>query len=273
MSIKPQKIDIKQVFKDKSPGLANSIPRFIINYLKRIIHETEINEFLTLHGEKKGKAFTEAAIDYMSLEVKVVNLNKIPIDKRYTFAANHPLGGLDGIALLDQISQKFSTVKILANDILMNIQNLDPFFIPVNKHGGQSRGFLKAINDTYASDAQVAVFPAGLVSRRSRGVIRDLDWKKSFVTHSVKSERDVVPVHISGRISNFFYNLANLRKLLSVKSNIEMLYLPNELFKFKNKEITITFGDPISYKTFTSEKKPVEWASFVKDKVYELAKQ
>ncbi|MFC0877668.1 glycerol acyltransferase [Saccharicrinis sp. FJH2] len=273
MNIEPLEIDIKKVFEDKSPGLARKIPGFIINYLKRIIHQDEINVFLAQHGHKTGKDFTEAILGLLSLKVNVKGINEIPLHARYTFASNHPLGGLDGIALLDQIKGKFGDVKILANDILMNIKNLDPFFIPVNKHGGQNKDFLAAMNDTYASDSQIAVFPAGLVSRRSRGIIRDLEWKKSFITKTVKYERDVVPVHVSGRISNFFYNLANFRKLLSVKTNIEMLYLPNEMFKFKNKEITITFGKPISYKTFTKNKKPAEWAADVKEKVYELAKQ
>ena len=273
MNIEPLKIDIKKVFEDKNPGLAKKIPGFVINYLKRIIHQDEINEFLALHGHKTGKDFTEAVLDFMNLTVKVIGIEKVPEKTRYTFASNHPLGGLDGIALLDQIKGKFGDVKIMANDILMNIKNLDPFFVPVNKHGGQSKAFLKAMNETYASNSQITVFPAGLVSRRSGGIIRDLEWKKSFITRTVKYERDVVPVHISGRISNFFYNLANLRKLLCVKSNIEMLYLPNEMFKFKNNEITITFGKPISYKTFTRDKKPAVWAADVKERVYELAKQ
>ncbi|MFB6319781.1 glycerol acyltransferase [Saccharicrinis sp. FJH54] len=272
MDIEPLRIDVEKVFEDKNPGLAKRIPAFIINYLKRIIHQEEINEFLAKDGHKTGKDFTEAILGLLNLKVNVKGINEIPVHARYTFASNHPLGGLDGIALLDQIKGRFGDVKILANDILMNIKNLDPFFIPVNKHGGQNKDFLAAMNATYAGNDQIAVFPAGLVSRRSGGVIKDLEWKKSFINKTVKYERDVVPVHISGRISNFFYNLANLRKLLSVKSNIEMLYLPNEMFKFKNKEITITFGKPISYKTFTRDKKAAEWAADVKEKVYELAK-
>lgn len=272
MSSKPLKIDIDKVFHDKNPGLAKRIPRFIINYLKRIIHQDEINDFLARDGHKTGKDFTEAILKFMNLQVKVKGIDDVPRGRRYTFASNHPLGGLDGIALLDQIRGHFGEVRILANDILTNVKNLDPFFIPVNKHGGQNKSFLKAMNETYAGDAQIAVFPAGLVSRRSKGEIRDLEWKKSFITKTVKYKRDVVPVHISGRISNFFYNLANLRKLLSVKSNIEMLYLPNEMFKFRDGEITITFGKPISYKTFTKKKRPAEWAEIIKEEVYELAK-
>lgn len=271
MGVEPLQIDVKKVFFEKNPALAKRIPRFIINYLKRIIHQDEINSFLLVHGKKTGKAFTEAALEYMNLKVNIKNFKKYPTGSRFTFASNHPLGGLDGIALLDFVSSQYNEVKVLANDILMNISNLHPFFMPVNKHGIQSKDIINIINNTYKSDSQIVVFPAGLVSRRSKGVIRDVEWQKSFLTKTVRFERDVIPVHISGRVSNFFYNFANLRKFFRIKSNIEMLYLPNEMFRYKNKEITITFGEPISYKTFTKEKTTVEWAEYIKSKVYELA--
>lgn len=271
MSIEPLKVDVEKVLIEKSAGGKHRLPRFIISYLKRIIHQDEINEFLKIHGDKYGQDFTNAALTYMNLKVNVVGFDKIPHDQRYTFASNHPLGGLDGIALLNLIALRYKNVKALSNDILMNIQNLSPFFIPINKHGGQSKAFIENINNTYNSDTPIAIFPAGLVSRRTNGVIEDVEWTKSFITKSVQFKRDIVPVHISGRVSNFFYNLANLRKLLRVKTNIEMLYLPNEMFKFKNKEITITFGEPVSYTKFTKDKSAVEWAKYIKEKVYKLA--
>ena len=162
---------------------------------------------------------------------------------------------------------------MVANDLLMNIKNLHPVFTGVNKHGLSSREDVTDLKEVLAGDDALMIFPAGLVSRKQKGIIRDLDWKKSFISMAIKHKRDVIPVHITGRISNFFYNIASLRKFLRIKSNIEMLYLPNETFKQKYKDIKIIFGKPIPYNVFDKSKNPKDWADWVKEKVYELPKK
>ncbi|MDN5292135.1 MAG: hypothetical protein PWQ06_2374, partial [Anaerophaga sp.] len=236
-------IDVEQVFASKNPALLKIIPKFLINYLKRIVHQDEINKFLLEKGHLKGAEFGRSILDDLfGAKYTTIGLDKLPSEGRFIFASNHPLGGLDGIALLVAVSEKYPELKFPVNDILLNLKPLDNIFLPVNKHGGHSKDAAKLIEDAYKSDAQVLMFPAGLVSRKQKGVIRDLEWKKNFVRKAIQHQRDIIPVHITGRNTNFFYRLANLRKLLGIKSNIEMLYLPDEMFKQFNENLTIRFG-------------------------------
>jgi putative hemolysin len=151
----------------------------------------------------------------------------------------------------------------------MNVKNLESLFIPINKHGSNADN-IKIINDTFASDKLVCYFPAGFVSRKSGGKVRDVEWKSTFITKAKRFERDIIPTHISGKNTNFFYNLANLRKKLGVKANIEMLYLVDEFHKQKNETLTITFGPAISYQTFDKRFTAAKWADIVKHYVYRI---
>ena len=143
-------------------------------------------------------------------------------------------------------------------------------FLPVNKHGAQARDAVLMIEEAYSSGCQILYFPAGLCSRKKRGVIKDLQWQKSFINKAIQHKRDIVPAFFSGRNSNFFYNLANFRKLLGLKANIEMLYLADEMFRQKDKVIRLVFGKPISWETFDKTKSALEWADWVKSVVYDL---
>ncbi|HOK87156.1 MAG TPA: 1-acyl-sn-glycerol-3-phosphate acyltransferase [Tenuifilum sp.] len=266
-------IDIDKVIASKSPRLQRALPRFIVRYLKRIIHQDEINEVLQKHGHKQGVDFIDEAIKVMQVTYSVKGIENLKPDGRYLFASNHPLGGLDGMILIHLLGKRYPEVKFPVNDLLMHITQLHNIFIPINKHGAQSSQNVKLMDATFASDAQVLYFPAGLCSRKQHGRIEDLEWKKSFIVKAIQHKRDIVPVFFSGRNSNFFYNLAKLRTFLGIKANIEMLYLVNEMFKQKGKSITVIIGEPIPYTTFDSSKSPAEWAKWVKAIVYGLGKQ
>lgn len=265
-----KEIDIAKAFQSKNPKLFKLLPGFVIRYLKRIIHEDELNDFIKEYGNEVGNEFTKKALE--TLEVTYNVEFEEPLDKngRYVLAANHPLGGPDGIILIDYFSRYFDKVVFPVNDLLMQVKNMSDYFIPINKHGVQSREGAILMEDSLASDAQILMFPAGLVSRKKKGKIQDLEWQKHFIVKAKKHKRDVVPVFITGENSNFFYNLANIRAFLGIKANIEMLYLSDELFKQRGKKFTIRIGKPIKYNTFDSSKRPVEWAAFVKEKVYNL---
>ena len=263
-------IDIEKVISDKNPRLLKILPAFLIRYLKNIIHQDELNEFLKLHGDLEGLDFIREGLKYMEINYEVIGLENLPKEGRYLFASNHPLGGLDGLVFINEVGKIWPRVKFPVNDLLMNIKNLDPIFLPINKHGKQDKQAVIQIEKSYASDDQILYFPAGLCSRKKKGKIEDLEWKKHFITKAVKHKRDIVPVHFSGQNSNFFYNLANLRVLLGIKSNIEMVYLANEMFKQKDKKITVRFSKPISYKMFDKTLSPAEWALKVKKIVYSL---
>lgn len=270
---KPKKfIDVEQVIASKSPRLLKFLPGFIIRYLKKIIHEDELNWGLNEFGHKQGVEFIDEVLKYFQVSYTVEGLDNLNVDERYIFASNHPLGGLDGMILIHSISNKFSDVKVPSNDLLMNIKQLQDNFIPVNKHGSQTRENARIMDETYASDTQMFIFPAGLCSRKQGGKIEDLEWKKSFIAKATKHKRPVVPVFFSGRNSNFFYNLSRIRTFLGIRVNLEMLYLVDEMFKQRGQKPHIVIGEPIPYETFDGSRTPQEWAKWVKARVYELSK-
>jgi putative hemolysin len=265
-----QKIDVENVLYSKNPALARTIPGFVINYLKRIVHQDELNEFLGKWGHLRDAELIEAGLKHFDIKFKVIGSENIPESGRFIFVSNHPLGGLDGLVFIYELSKHFPNIKFPVNDILTNIRNLSGIFLPVNKHGAQAKDAAIKIEDAYSSDSQILYFPAGLCSRKKSGIIKDLQWHKSFISKSIQHKRDIVPAFFSGRNSNFFYNLANVRKLLGIKSNIEMLYLADEMFKQKDKEISLVFGEPITWEIFDKTRSALEWADWVKSKSYEL---
>ncbi len=266
-------IQVREVIHKKSPKLAKWIPKPLISYLERVIHEEEINYIMTKFRDQYGLDFVDDLIHELGVKVVLEGTEHIPKDEHVIFASNHPLGGLDGIAIMHAIGQFRRDVKFLVNDILMNIRNLEPLFIPVNKVGSQAKSGILAIDQAYASENALLIFPAGLVSRKIGGKITDLEWKKSFITKAKKYKRDVIPVYIDGRNSNFFYNLARLRQKFGIKANLEMLYLPDEMFSQRNQTVTIRFGERIPYSHFEQSKTEREWASEVRKMVYRMGEK
>jgi len=263
-------IDINTILKDKNPKLEKWMPGFIISYLKRIFHQDEINKVLHETKDLKNFVFCNELIKRFNLKFESEGLGNIPNTGGVIFVINHPLGGFDALGLAHEISKIRPDVKFMVNDVMMNFSNVEDFMVGVNKHGAKTKDSVKQLNELFASDNAVLIFPAGLVSRRTNGIVMDSEWKKTFVVRAKKFQRNIVPIHITGELSKFFYGLSNWRKKLGVKANIEMMYLANETFKLKNKTFKITFGKPISYETFDKSKTDLEWASKVRDVVYSL---
>ena len=270
-------IDIDKILKDKAGSKAKYIPGFVISWLKKILHQDEVNNYLT--GRAKGKVgmdFLDECVSYLEMDLHVRGLNALPGNegnRYFTIVSNHPLGGEDGVALGSILCHKYnSKIKYLVNDILMNLHGLAPLCIPINKTGSQSRNFPKMVDAASQSDNNVLMFPAGLCSRRGDdGQIRDLQWKKTFITKSIEYQRDIIPVHFSGQNSDRFYNIARWCKKLNLKFNLAMLFLVDEMYKNVGKSFTVTFGEPIPWQTFTDKSKTAaEWAEWVKEKVYNL---
>jgi hypothetical protein len=265
-------IDVKEVLQRKAPKMAKKIPGFLVNYLIRTIHQEEINDIIVRYQDLDGVYFMQALVEGFDLALEVFGKERIPVgEQRYIFASNHPLGGLDGICLAAELGRRYGSKIICpANDLLMFIPNLQSLFVPINKHGSQGRHVAQKIDEAFASDKQILTFPAGLCSRKQKGKICDLEWKKSFIQKAIEYKRDIVPVYFEGRNSNFFYRLANFRKRLCIKMNIEMVYLPDEMFRQRHNQFRIYFGEPVPWQTFDSSKKPAEWAEWMKRQVYSL---
>jgi len=266
--VKP--INIREVFMNKNPGLAKKLPGFVYRYINRIMHIDEINELLANHGNEQGIEFANSMVKEFNVHQTLIGVENIPASGRFIFASNHPLGGFDALLILGNINRILGESVTLVNDILMNIPQLRGVFVPLNKHGGLSKEIINQLHDTYSSDKQILIFPSGLASRLINRKIQDFKWKKHFIAKAIEYRRDVIPVHVSGRNSNFFYRLARFRTLFRIKWNLEMFYLADETFSHKNQNFTISFGKPISYKLFDNSKTLNQWADEVRTIVYLL---
>ncbi len=267
-------IDIDRILESKMGTKKKFVPRFLVSYLKRIIHQDEVNGFLWDSRDKSGTPWLEACVDYLGMNLIVEGRENLPPKddgRLYTFVSNHPLGGIDGVALGSIIGRHYDDgFRYLVNDLLMFLPGLAPLCIPINKTGKQSRQFPAMVEAGFRSDYHMLMFPAGICSRRRNGEIRDNPWTKTFITKSVEYQRDVVPIRFSGQNSDFFYRLANFSDRYVKKVNIAMLYLVDEMYKNVNKTFTVKIGKPIPWQTFDKSKTPAQWAQWVQDKVYEL---
>ncbi len=264
-------IDIRKLIAAKNKNVLGWTPGFLIRYIERIIHQDDINRFMSLHKGANAVEFSDAVMKEFNINVNIIGKENIPdVSEGCIFVGNHPLGGFDAIAIVPELKEIRPNIKFIVNDFLLSVKNLQEIFVGVNKVGKNAMASLQAVEAQFASDWATFIFPAGLVSRRQKGVIKDLEWKKTFITKAKKYNKSVVPVYIEGRLSNRFYRLANIRKWLGIKFNIEMLYLVDELYKQKNRSIRVVIGEPIAATTFDKSKTNQQWADWVKEKVYQF---
>lgn len=272
--ISEKTINIDKILHDKMGDKAKFVPCPLVSWLKRILHQDEVNRYLWESRHLTGTEWLEECVRYLDMTLEVVGSENLP-DKDdgrlYTFVSNHPLGGADGVALGSIIGRHYdSKFRYLVNDILMNLPGLAPLCIPINKTGGQARSFPAMVKAGFESDNHILMYPAGLCSRRRNGEVRDLPWSKTFIVKSVQYQRDVVPIHFGGQNSDFFYKLANFSDKYVKKVNIAMIYLVDEMYKNVHKTFTVTIGKPIPWQTFDKSRTPAEWAQYVQDIVYQL---
>lgn len=276
--MEPVRLDIDKVLKEKAPNV--KVPRFIVRYLERIVHVRELNDFMATHTVGCDFPLTREYIaEGLHCTGELIGTENIPKDKRpLLFVSNHPLGGLDGIILATLLGeQRNDHLRVIVNDMLMNIKPIAGIFVPVNKVGSQSREYAKLQSELWKSNMDILSFPAGACSRKHKMFdpqlksVKDLEWKHSFIKNAVQSKRDVVPVFFDAKNSRFFYNLAYWRKLLGIKLNIEMLYLADEMYKMSGTHFRAYIGKPIPYSTFDQSRSPQQWAQYVKDIVYATA--
>ena len=275
MNAAPLKIDLQAIIKSRLPqNKSKFIPTFLIKMLEKLVYQEELNGILSRTFPHEGVAFADAALNDLNISVDVVGVENIPSTGRFIFASNHPLGGLDGIALIKVIGGIYGdeSFRFLVNDMLMNVRPLRNVFLPINKYGAQGRNAALQINQEYESDKQIIIFPAGLVSRKQKGgEIKDLQWQKAFIVKAIEYQRDIIPVFFEGLNSPFFYNFAKWRKSSGLKFNIEQVLLPSEVCKSRGKHFRIHIGRPISWQSLKqSYRTPIQLADDIKAAVYQL---
>ncbi len=268
-------INLRQIVRERLGRYSRLVPGFVLRYLEKTVCQDRLNELLRNNFPREGAEFCEGVLADLDVGLTVVGEDKLPstAQRRVVFVSNHPLGGLDGMALIAWATRRYGgKVHFVVNNLLDAVAPLRSVFVPVNKHGSQSRESIRAIDEAFAGEDPVLVFPAGLCSRRgSNGVIADLEWQKMFVNKAVEHHRDVVPLYFSGRNSDFFYNFAKIRKQLGLKFNIEMIYLPSEIFRARGSRFTLVCGDTIGWQELRSGKAAMEQAAEIRSLVYSLA--
>ena len=265
-------IDIGAVLADKAPRLARWTPRSVVEWLRRTVREREINRIIENYWALPPQEFIRACFRQWGVTYSVEGLERLDPRGRYLFVANHPFGGMDGMMLADKLIDRFGDARVVVNDLLMHVEPLRPLWIPVNKHGVQNSAYARKFDEEFFGELPILTFPAGLCSRKIDGRIADLDWKVSFLKKAYASQRRIVPVFVEGRLSDFFYRVCRIRKLLGLKFNLEMLWLPDEMFSQQGRHFRIAVGDPIDVADLQTCGSLREQALEVRKKTYFLEK-
>jgi len=261
-------IDVSKVLSERAPGLKKWLPAFVVNWLKRKLHEDEINQIMIDIKDYYGLEYNRKGLEKLGVKVESLYTENVPVTGGVIVAANHPLGGLDGMALVQAVGEIRPDVRFVVNDVLKSLKNYGDVFLGINKIKSTSATSLRVMENYLISNDAVLFFPAGLVSRRQGGKIMDLDWKKSFVTQGIDHKRQILPVYIEGQNSGFFYRFASFRKRIGIKANIEMLFLPDEMFRQKGHTVKIHFGKPFDSTLLDDRMNHWQWADKIKHYVY-----
>ena len=270
---KPIRIDLGEVLRSRLGNRAAMLPRFLVRSLEKLICQDRLNELLENNFPLRGAEFCEGVLCDLDVHLNIVGEENMPRNPRVIIAANHPLGGLDGMSMISWLARLYGhPVHFVVNDLLMAVEPLTDCFVPVNKHGRQNRGTLNTLEDILAGPDPLVVYPAGLCSRlHDNGVIADLNWNKMFVAKAIESQRDIVPVYFDGHNSRSFYRIARWRRKLGIKANIEMALLPREVFRSAGSTFTLHCGKPIAWQSLRGGAQATEQAQALRRTVYNLA--
>lgn len=262
-------IDLEKILATKKV----KAPKFVLRLAERILHIPELNSGIYLNREYFGLDFVYKFLEGhdpqdLGITISTRGEANIPSEGNPMVVGNHPLGGPDGLALMGAVGHVRKDIKFPVNDFLLYLPGLKELFFPIDKVN-KTRA-LASLEEAFAAPGALLYFPAGLCSRLQKGLVRDLEWKATFIKKAVRYRRDVVPVHTDAHNRMSFYRLAKLRKALGFKFNFEMALLPAEMYAQRGKTFGITFGRPIPWQTFDNRHTPAEWAQMVKEHVYKL---
>lgn len=245
---------------------------FLVRALEKLICQDEMNSLLENNFPMQGADFCRGVLRELDVKLQVHGSENMPVSPRCIVVSNHPLGGLDGITMIAWLSTFYGNcpVHFVVNDLLMAIDPLKECFIPVNKHGAQSRKASSMLDTVLAGDYPVVIYPAGLVSRlNDHGEVRDLIWRKMAVTKAIESQRDVVPVHFGGENSASFYRWARLRKQPGHQVQLRNGASPREVMRARGKEFTLTV-ETVPWQKLADGTDPMLKAALLRKLVYSL---
>lgn len=269
-----QQLDIEQIIRNQKNKTVRNLPKFIINYLKKSFHQTEINIILNKNKDLYGTDFVNGVIKHLNVKIKALNEDFLPSKGNFIFASNHSMGGIDFAVAYSKIREKFNNVKLIANEMFLHVENAKEIFLPVSITEKNEKHKKDAIEEHLEKEnSHILIFPAGKVARMIKGKLDDGFWHRSFIRNAIEHKRDIIPIFVGGKNSKKFYRLAKIRTFFGIKANLEFFLLPGEVFNKRNKTIPVIYGKPIPYTTFTDSKTHLEWAAEVKQIVYDLEKK
>ena len=263
-------INIATIINDINSRKLKRLPGFIIKWIEIIIRQDEMNQILTKYSDYQGLDILTKIIEELNIKIEVDGKENLPENSRCFFLSNHPFGLIDGLVLTKIVGDKYHVLKSIGNEAFMYVPHLRPFIAAVNVFGKNSKEYIAALENIYDSDVPITHFPSGEVSRLYNGKIQDCQWHKSFITKAVSHKRNIVPFYIYGRNSRFFHFISFVRRVLGIKSNIEFIMLPREMFRKRNKTIRIKIGQLIPHQKFDKSFSHWEWADKVRKYVYDL---
>ncbi|MBV0932831.1 lysophospholipid acyltransferase family protein [Marinobacterium weihaiense] len=241
-------IDVEQVLVNRYPAFVSKpapVRNSTLFCLRRLVREQEINRFLEHHRGSRGFEFVDEVLDYFNFSYALSHKERmnIPSSGRVVIVANHPLGALDGLALLKLVGEVRRDVRIIANDVLMHFDALQNLFLPVDNLGKSTRKQnIARIVDALQNDEAVIVFPAGEVSRAGFTGIKDGKWNSGFIHFARKANAPILPVYLGGKNSPLFYGLSYLNKSMST------LMLAREMFNKHSVTLPVRIGEPIAFR-------------------------
>lgn len=265
-------LNVEQMIEQQLPQVDRQswFYRPVKGFLSYLLHEQDFQNFAKRYPHLQGLEFVEQVLDYFnfSYAVRDNELERIPATGRVVIIANHPIGSLDGLALLKLVSEIRPDVKVLANQLLMALPPLHPLLLPVNNMtGGTERRRLDAIAAHLAAEGALILFPAGEVSRLKPNGIRDGKWHSGFLRFASQSKAPILPIYIGGRNSALFYSASMLYKPLAT------LLLVKEMFKQQRKSITLRIGESIPFDSFNHlQLELADKVKLFKKHLYRLAK-
>jgi len=240
-------LNIEDSIQEKFPTFETRSPwikRPTLHFIRKLTHEEEVNQFLDVHQDLTGFDFVDQVLNFFNFSYSISHRDRqnIPATGRVVIVANHPLGALDGLALLRLVGEVRRDVKIVVNDVLMNFKAIDGLLLPVDNSSKSTRkSDVKAIIDSLKNDEAVIVFPAGEVSRIRPNGVQDGKWTGGFLSFAKKTNAPILPMFVNARNSSLFYSSSMVYKPLGG------MLLAHEMFNKKSKTITINVGEPVPF--------------------------
>lgn len=263
-------LNIEQALTDRLPWLVKhpKVRRTVAGMLEKLAHEARFNKTLDVVAPAMGFDFVERTLEHLGVSYRVDTreLENIPVEGPLLVVANHPLGMTDALSLIKLIGSVRQDVRILANDVMQAVPELDHLLLPVDVFGKGAKSSMRGLFRALEAGQALIIFPAGEVSRLRAGRVRDTRWSDGFARIAMRGGIPVLPIHVSARNSAAFYGLSMLAKPLSTAM------LPREATSPRNQKISFSIGALVGADELKqrSDGSPEQAAKLMRRHIYRL---